>query len=86
MADDPVWELTEALRLTVEYAQLPARPGWSWFDTLSKYRPELNLARTGACPTCMGASRQTVGMVCQTCGRDYGPPQTPNELADIKEP
>ena len=26
------------------------------------------------CPTCSGPSRETVGMVCQTCGTDYGPP------------
>ena len=24
------------------------------------------------CPTCEMASRETVGMVCQTCGTDYG--------------
>lgn len=23
------------------------------------------------CPTCSGPSRETVGMVCQTCGTDY---------------
>lgn len=26
------------------------------------------------CPTCSGPSRETVGMVCQTCGTDYGRP------------
>lgn len=26
------------------------------------------------CPTCQRGTRETVGMVCQTCGRDYGPP------------
>lgn len=25
------------------------------------------------CPTCSGPSRETVGMVCQTCGIDYAP-------------
>ena len=29
------------------------------------------------CPTCSGPSRETVGMVCQTCGTDYGPPDDP---------
>lgn len=24
------------------------------------------------CPTCTGPGRQTVGMVCPTCGTDYG--------------
>ena len=36
-------ELTEALRLTVEYTgndTLPAIEGWSWFDALKKYAPE----------------------------------------------
>ena len=26
------------------------------------------------CPTCSGPSRETVGMVCQTCGTDYAAP------------
>jgi hypothetical protein len=26
---------------------------------------------THACPTCMGPQRETVDMVCQTCGTDY---------------
>lgn len=25
------------------------------------------------CPTCTGQTRETVGMVCQTCGTDYAP-------------
>lgn len=25
------------------------------------------------CPTCQGFHRETVGMVCQACGRNYGP-------------
>jgi hypothetical protein len=29
------------------------------------------------CPTCMGPIRETTDMVCQTCGRDYGPPAEP---------
>jgi hypothetical protein len=28
-----------------------------------------------ACPTCSGPSRETVGMVCQTCGTDYATPE-----------
>ena len=24
------------------------------------------------CPTCSGPIRETVGLVCQTCGTDYG--------------
>ena len=28
----------------------------------------------GPCPTCRGPIRETVGLVCQTCGTDYGRP------------
>lgn len=28
------------------------------------------------CPTCTGRSRETAGMVCQTCGTDYAPEAT----------
>jgi hypothetical protein len=41
---DAVRELTEAIRLTVEYAGndlLPAIPGWSWYDALVKYAPDV---------------------------------------------
>ena len=30
-------------------------------------------ATESPCPTCSGPSRETVGMVCQTCGTDYAP-------------
>jgi hypothetical protein len=42
-AIEAVRELTEAIRLTVEYVgteTLPPKPGWSWFDALAKYAPE----------------------------------------------
>lgn len=38
-----VFELTEAIRLTVEYVgndMLPPIEGWSWFDALTRYDPE----------------------------------------------
>lgn len=41
--DQAVHELTEALRLTVEYIgikMLPPVEGWSWYDALKKYAPE----------------------------------------------
>lgn len=28
--------------------------------------------RLADCPTCSGPIRETVGLVCQTCGTDYG--------------
>ena len=31
-------------------------------------------ALDGPCPTCRGPIRETVGLVCQTCGTDYGRP------------
>lgn len=37
-------ELCEAIRLTVEYVgtdTLHPGEGWSWFDALTKYRPEI---------------------------------------------
>lgn len=42
-SDAAIRELTEAIRLTVEYVgndTLPALEGWSWFDALRKYDPE----------------------------------------------
>lgn len=39
----PIEDLTEAIRLTVEYAGgeiLPAIEGWSWYDAMVKYAPE----------------------------------------------
>jgi hypothetical protein len=32
------------------------------------------LLQQAGCPTCSWPSRETVGMVCQTCGKDYGRP------------
>lgn len=33
------------------------------------------------CPTCSGPIRQTVGMVCQTCGTDYAAEPSSSETA-----
>jgi len=44
MTTPEIRELTEAIRLTVEYVgndTLPALEGWSWFDALRKYAPEV---------------------------------------------
>ncbi|MBN0039369.1 hypothetical protein JN535_04165 [Cellulosimicrobium cellulans] len=42
------------------------------------------------CPTCSGPRRETVNMVCQTCGTDYAAPPTPEqtapaELAELRQ-
>lgn len=39
-------------------------------------------AERPACPTCTGPIRETVGMVCPTCGTDYAPVEQPDPLAD----
>lgn len=42
---------------------------------------------TSPCPTCQnGRTRETTGMVCQTCGRDYAPRaayQPPIDIVDF---
>jgi len=41
---DPAHDLAEALRLTVEYVgndTLPAQEGWSWYDALNRYNPDM---------------------------------------------
>lgn len=41
---DSIKELCDAIRLTVEYIgtdKLPPIPGWSWYDALCKYAPEM---------------------------------------------
>ena len=34
--------------------------------------PDVLRALDVPCPTCSGPIRETVGLVCQTCGTDYG--------------
>ena len=48
-------------------------------DTADRFTPPLTLtiaelrrALDVPCPTCSGPIRETVGLVCQTCGTDYG--------------
>lgn len=43
-------------------------------EAIADLRQRLRQAR---CPTCSGPTRETVGMVCQTCGTDHGPPAEP---------
>lgn len=31
----------------------------------------VNAVNDRHCPTCQGRTRETVNMICQTCGRDY---------------
>ncbi len=43
-----------------------------WFHDTSGQRPcaDAPMASPAPCPTCSGPVRETVGMVCQTCGAD----------------
>lgn len=46
-------------------------------DAAEKWKPSIyekhgNVIVRRACPTCEGPIRETVGLVCQTCGHDYG--------------
>lgn len=50
--------------------------GWCTTCLDSAAEPAARPAVDAPCPTCSGPSRETVGMVCQTCGRDYGSPST----------
>jgi hypothetical protein len=38
------------------------------------------------CPTCSGPIRETVGMVCQTCGRDYAANDNPHRNEEGVQP
>ncbi len=64
----PYWEHTHSREIDRERA----------FDVGFNYElvpitPEqADAARRRWCPTCSGPIRETVGMVCQTCGTDYG--------------
>jgi hypothetical protein len=39
-ARQTVYTMAAALRLTAEYAMLPAVEGWTWYEALLKYAPE----------------------------------------------
>lgn len=39
--DPNVDDLVDAIRLTQEYAQLPAISGWSWYDALARHAPDV---------------------------------------------
>jgi hypothetical protein len=69
-------------------------PSWRWTDEMTRWalrrrpdEPQL-CAICGddiwpgdchSCPTCSGPVRETVGMICQTCGTDYATPASAGE-------
>lgn len=55
--------LAEANRLMRRPPHPPAAPDTAWW-----------LRRLAECPVCSGPKRETAGMVCQACGKDWGPP------------
>lgn len=43
-------------------------------DAAGRWRP---FVADGRCPTCQMATRETKGMICQTCGTDHAGGETP---------
>jgi len=48
---------------------------WMTLDEYGGHIEALAASEQEPCPTCSWPSRETVGMVCQTCGTDYGAPE-----------
>ena len=64
-----VERLTAAIQRVRELADTWMSDGAAW----GPYSARCILdALDGGCPTCEGPIRETVGLVCQTCGTDYG--------------
>lgn len=77
----PQCNTVDDVRVWFEYAQRPeadlpapalvAGSIQTLLDAVDRARAALR--NTRSCPTCMvGGMRETVGLVCQTCGTDYG--------------
>lgn len=68
------WALVDPAELAALRAATVLR--WlAWVESAGTYYVPTYMVRTmvtSGCPTCMGRSRETVGLVCQTCGTDYG--------------
>jgi len=66
----PYWEHTHDRQIQKDAGPFDLG-GW----VLVPITPEqADACRRRWCPTCSGPCRETVGMVCQTCGTDYGTP------------
>lgn len=51
---------------------------WGWpYEAVSRVVGQWETAEQAPCPTCSGPIRETVDMVCQTCGTDYAPDSQP---------
>jgi hypothetical protein len=64
------WDSLE--RNLAEAARVPAlgaRVRWRMDDAATSL---VLVVDTAPCPTCTGPTRETTGLVCQTCGHDYG--------------
>jgi hypothetical protein len=58
---------TDPELLRAELVQVMAVAG-NWIEHIDRRE---SVTRPKPCPTCSWPSRETVGLVCQTCGRDY---------------
>jgi hypothetical protein len=76
--DIPVGEILRALHEPTVWSR-PAPIRFAEVDAAGGGRRPAMAAPRRPCPTCSGPSRETVGMVCQTCGTDYGAAE-PNVL------
>lgn len=79
-------------------ARVRDRDGSEWTRDVDGWRLTLSPSRAAVvaeyaplevlpCPTCSGPIRHTVGMVCQTCGTDYGATtETTTPTVDVDDP
>jgi len=56
---------------------------WDQCPEPGEHRISTGSCLIAPCPTCMLGSRETVGMVCQTCGTDYGYRTAEERLAAV---
>jgi hypothetical protein len=84
LPDDP--ELTAGLRKLLEAKDCFVRVGVVVGAELTRsgpVSPHPGPDRPVGCLTCSGRVRETVGMVCQTCGTDYGLLEQRREVAQL---
>ena len=65
-------EQAEAAIARVREFRMTVTPNTDYNDGYNRALEDAKRALDGPCPTCRGPIRETVGLVCQTCGTDYG--------------
>ena len=63
---------SEAAIARVREFRMTVTPNTDYNDGYNRALEDAKRALDGPCPTCRGPIRETVGLVCQTCGTDYG--------------